>query len=78
MYRGIVSKWVQMKILCWGETTGYLSSNFVSFDYKIGNVERIMAVDSVTYLPDDILTKIDRAAMAVSLETRVPFLNKRL
>lgn len=41
-----------------------------------GMTEQMLWLDLVSYLPDDILPKLDRAAMAASLETRVPFLDR--
>ena len=55
----------------------YFQENWNKLD-GFTDIEKMMVADSIGYLPDDILVKVDRAAMAVSLETRVPFLDHRV
>lgn len=79
VYLGLVSQWQDPAAVVLGgkESATLLTSNQPTLN-GLGDVERMMALDLMTYLPDDILTKVDRAAMGVGLETRVPFLDHRV
>lgn len=79
LYRGLVSHWdTPSEVVLEGtEPRTLLAGNAPDFGL-LDDVERMMALDLMTYLPDDILVKVDRAAMAVSLETRVPMLDHRV
>jgi asparagine synthase (glutamine-hydrolysing) len=79
LYGGIVSQWPEPNALVLGATEPpSLASGATRPLRNLNPVEQMMAADTVTYLPNDILVKLDRASMAVSLETRVPLLDHRV
>lgn len=78
LYQQLVSHWkTPSKVVLSGKEpdTLFLQSERLP---PIGISEKFMFLDMLSYLPDDILTKVDRASMAVGLEARVPMLDHRL
>ena len=79
IYRGLVSHWPDPESLVIGATEPFtILTDLSKHPSQVSDTELMMVMDMLSYLPDDILTKVDRAAMGVSLETRVPLLDHRV
>ena len=90
MYETLISFWPRPAALVAGGNTNLLLGWQTQAGYcgnllkeslgksKSQFIEQMQLMDSMTYLPDDILTKVDRASMAVGLEARVPLLDHRV
>ena len=78
-YQGLISHWTEPERIVLGsrEPAGLFADPRVH-ELVPDFIERMQYLDTLTYLPDDILTKVDRASMAVSLEARVPLLDHRV
>ncbi len=78
VYRRLVSHWEPSEIMPQvAEPRSILDDATVAKDFP-DLLDRMQFLDLVTYLPDDILTKVDRASMAVALEARVPLIDHRV
>lgn len=78
LYRALASFWTDPEQLVIGSHEPGTRLTDGSGEVVGDFTERMMLLDQLTYLPDDILVKVDRAAMGVSLETRAPFLDHRV
>ncbi len=79
LYRSLFAEWPAKPQVVLGGAVLPLLLDQVGPVERISDAEqRMMLWDALTYLPDDILHKVDRAAMAVGLETRVPLLDNRV
>jgi asparagine synthase (glutamine-hydrolysing) len=78
-YRRLVTQWSEASHLVEGaiEPDESLYASKVRERFT-DDVSWMQYLDTLTYLPDDILTKVDRASMAVALEVRVPLLDHRV
>src|SRR5262249_48229720 len=64
--------------LCETDRAESTSGNGKNWEHLPELLQRMTSLDFTSYLPDDILVKVDRAAMSVSLETRIPLLDHRV
>ncbi|HJR16278.1 MAG TPA: asparagine synthase (glutamine-hydrolyzing) [Gemmatimonadales bacterium] len=79
VYLGLTSHWQQpSSVVLQGGDPGGLPGNGLGGAELSDFTQRMMFLDLIGYLPDDILVKVDRAAMGVSLETRVPMLDHQV
>ena len=79
LYQRLVSCWQNPSEVVIGadQQDNIFSKGIQNLD-GIDDIQKMMSIDSISYLPDDILVKVDRAAMGTSLETRVPFLDHHI
>lgn len=78
LYARLVSKWSPADAIVLGATHLPSAVDDEQTAFIADMTERMMVIDLLSYLPDDILVKVDRASMAVSLESRVPMLDHRV
>jgi asparagine synthase (glutamine-hydrolysing) len=77
LYIGLASHWDPATVTSAAEPSTLLTST-ADWPALSDFAQQMMFLDTLTYLPDDILTKLDRASMAVSLEARLPLLDPRV
>ncbi|MEO0653562.1 MAG: asparagine synthase (glutamine-hydrolyzing) [Pseudomonadota bacterium] len=79
LHRKLVSRWrfPEEAVLGASEPASILAEHLPAAG-ALGAAERMMQLDMLAYMPDDILAKVDRATMAVSLESRAPLLDHRV
>jgi len=79
MYAGLVSQWQEPEALVINSSEPVTTlSDRQSWAELSDYTQRMMYLDTITYLPDDILAKVDRASMGVSLESRIPLLDRHV
>lgn len=79
LYHRLLSQWEHPEqVLLSGREADTILTDKDQWPDLPGFVERMMSLDTITYLPDDILVKVDRASMGVSLECRAPLLDHRI
>ncbi len=79
LYRELISQWKKpASVVLGGIEPATALTDKGRWAHLSDFTEHMMYIDSISYLPDDILVKVDRSAMGVSLETRVPLLDHRV
>jgi asparagine synthase (glutamine-hydrolysing) len=79
LYFTLVSEWLSPELVLQNASSTVVTGiGHDKLPAGLPPVEAMMLQDSLNYLPNDILCKVDRAAMSVSLETRIPFLDHRV